>query len=247
MKLKRIGNWTGTLLAVAALWLPAGLRGGDFVYLFGDTFSGSSPSAEPPWFSAGFESVGQDRVRLTVTTLNLSGAENINELYFNFNPALDPTELTVDLFPGSGGFLLPRIATGENRFKAGGDGRYDLKLQFAKGGGVETRFTAGDHFVCEFYGVPGLAPTDFAFLSTPVGSAGLPLYAAAHVQRIGAESSSGWLFAGAPVPVPVPEPGPLALWIVAGAIWLVFGWPRQGWSLTPARARQKAEEWRRRA
>lgn len=234
-------------MAVVVLWLPAGLRGGDFVYLFGDTFSGSPPSAEPPWLSAGFESVGQDRVRLTVTALNLTGAENIKELYFNLTPALDPTQLTLDLFPGSGGFLLPRIGTGVDRFKAGGDGRYDLKLQFAQGRGAETRFTAGDYFVCEFHGVPGLAPTDFAFLSTPVGSAGQPLYAAAHVQRIGAESSSGWLFAGAPVPVPVPEPGPVVLWVVAGCLWLILGWPRRGGTLTPARARQEAEARRRRA
>jgi hypothetical protein len=221
-------------VAAAVLLIPAGLRGGDFIYLFGETFSGSSPSAEPPWLSAAFQSVGEDHVRLTVTTLNLSGAENIKELYFNVNPALDPDELTVGLFAGSGGFLLPRVAIGPDRFKAGGDGLYDLKLQFAQGGGPDTRFTTGDYFVCEFYGVPGLAPTDFAFLSSPVGGEGQPLYAAAHVQRIGAESCSGWLFADAPVPVPVPEPGPIMLWVMAGIIWLVFGWPRQGWALAPA-------------
>lgn len=222
------------MVAAAVFFIPAGLRGGDFVYFFGETFSGSSPSAEPPWLSAGFQSVGEDRVRLTVRTLNLGGAENVKALYFNLNPALDPDELTVELFGGSGGFRLPRMGIETDRFKAGGSGRYDLKLQFAVGGNADTRFTAGDYFVCEFHGVPGLAPSDFAFLSSPVGWGGQALYAAAHVQRIGTESCSGWLFAGAPVPVPVPEPGPTRLWVLAGIIWLVFGWLRQGWTLAPA-------------
>ena len=192
---------------------------GDFLYQFGDVFGGTAPGSNPPWMVAEVQSLAPGRVRLSLSNSNLSGSENVDELYLNLNPSLDPTRLKFSLVGGSGGFDQPRILTGENQFKAGGDGRYDVEFLFAQGGTAANRFGPGEELVCDISGLPTLTAADFAFLSMPVGGS-RPLYAAAHVQRIGASSLSGWLDATAVTPLVVPEPTAGGLWLLA----FVVGW-----------------------
>lgn len=222
-----VGRIVRVVLA-ATLLAPSVLRAGDFIYQFGEAFSGSTPvSTNPPWAIALFEDIAPGRVRLTVSNLTLTGAENIDELYFNLNPDRSATALGFTLTGGSGGFTAPHFQTGTDKFKAGGDGRYDIQFGFATGGSVATRFTAGDYLVGELYGIPSLTAADFEFLSLSGGGYG-PYYAAAHVQRIGTASASGWLNSGNPEPYPVvPEPGPGVLVVFAAALWLGTIWLRK--------------------
>ena len=201
---------------VAALTVPCHAAVGDFYYDFSQMFGGTAPSSTPPWIRAVLQTIEPGQVRLTVQNLNLTGTENVDQLYFNLNPALTFSSLRVVTATGIG-FDAPRVALGEDQFKAGGDGRYDLKFTFASGGGAGSRFTAGESFVCDFFSA-SLSASDFAFLSKPVGGAG-PFYAAAHVQRIGSGSTSGWL---APLegakPLPIPEPTSAVTLILGGII-----------------------------
>ena len=61
-------------------------------------FSGATPPASgtTPWVTATFDDSfgGANTVRLTMTAGNLTGNENIELFYFNFDPGLNPLDLT---------------------------------------------------------------------------------------------------------------------------------------------------------
>jgi hypothetical protein len=163
------------------------------VYLFGNVSSETAP-----------------------TSPNLTGSENLSELFFNLDPSLNPLNLNFSYVGGGGGFTLPVISTGVDQFKADGDGKYDILFAFGEG---QSAFAAGQYVAYQISGIPGLTASDFAYLSTPAAGNG-PFYLAAHVQRIGAQSSSGWIAGiagGTPV---VPEPGSAAFAMLgAGVFW----------------------------
>ncbi len=116
------------------------------------------------------------------------------------------------------------ISTGADLYKADGDGRYDIKLLFNNGGSAANRFTAGEYLAYDIGGIPDLAASDFAYLSTPAGGAG-PFYAAAHVQRIGAGSLSGWIAPKEISTISIPEPAATVLLIFA--VWPACRWSRR--------------------
>jgi len=166
-----------------------------------------------PWIEATFRTISPGHVSFSISNLNLVGNENVDQIYFNINPALAVTKLRFKSLSTSGGFDPPKLFTGEDKYKAGGDGRYDLEFMFSQGGGSGNRFGAGEFLIGELYGLPTLTAGDFSYLSTYVGGAG-PFYGAAHVQRIGARSTSGWIDPGlGAIPIPVPEPSVGALFI----------------------------------
>src|SRR2546427_1645679 len=172
-------------LAAALAPLPAGAA--SLLYQFGtNVLSGDSPtSTNTPYLKALFEDVAPGTVRLTLSAPNLTNNENVGDLFFNLNPAKDPTSLSFANFTvASGSFDFPTVATGEDFKKADGDGKYDMDFTF-KGSDLSTWFSAGDVMVCYISGVPGLTVYDFAYLSTPAStsSAG-PYYAAAHILSI---------------------------------------------------------------
>jgi hypothetical protein len=173
-------------------------------------------------------------VSLTVANQNLSASEDVNQLYFNLNPAYRATNLIFTATGGSGGFDAPVISLGLNAFKADGDGKYDVMFDFTAGGVDTNRFTANEYTIYQISGIPGLTAADFGYLSQPAGGAG-PFYAAAQVQRIGAGSLSGWISATDVNTFPlVPEPGPVSLLGLAAGGWLVF---RAIYPRTPAARR----------
>jgi hypothetical protein len=194
--------------------IPAGSMGADFCLQFDNFYGGAPPASTTlPWMDATFKTIAPGRVSLSLSNINLVGNENVDQVYFNINPALAATKLRFKSISTSGGFDLPKLFTGEDKFKAGGDGRYDLEFMFTQGGSGANRFGAGEFLVGEIYGLPTLTAADFSYLSTYVGGAG-PFYGAAHVQRIAGRNTSGWIdpSLGA-IPIPMPEPTTGALWI----------------------------------
>ena len=194
-------------------------------YQFNYAFSGTAPaSTSQPWIDAVFEDVTPGTVRLAITNLNLSGSENVGELYFNLNPRYSPSALALSIGGGSGGFLTPTVSLGADMFKADGDGKYDILFSFDEGGTDATRFTANEYLVWQITGIPNLTAADFAYLSQPAGGVG-PFYAAAHVQRIGAGSLSGWI-AATDISSVSAVPEPTALTLLVGGLALVI-WRRR--------------------
>lgn len=163
-------------------------------------FSGATaPVGSAPWLTATFDDQNTPgSVILTLATTNLTGTEFVREFDFNLRTTYDPATALVFSAPTKvGTFTSPTISTLINGFKADGDGKYDVKLGFATGGGASGRFGVGESVQYTITGAGPAAGTlvaaDFAFLSHPDGGHG-PFYVAAHIQSIGANGDdSGWI------------------------------------------------------
>ena len=193
----------------------------DYQLVLNDAFSGSSPaSPNTSWMDVVFRDVSPGIVSVTVSNLNLAGTENVDQLYLNLNPAFDPLKLQFTFVSSSGGFDLPSITRGTNAFQADGDGKYDVLFSFTHNSNDKHQFTQGEYFTYDISGISGLDAGDFDCLSLPAGGAG-PFYAAAHVQRIGNGSLSGWISATeTELLVPVPEPSILGLTVLGATIYI---------------------------
>src|ERR1051326_3290546 len=117
-----------------------------YEYLFNDAFSGTAPASTNAWMEAIFSDVTNGTVQLTVSNLNLTGSENVDELYLNLKPTLDATKLNFTYLSGSGGFDLPSITRGTNSYKADGDGLYDVLFSFTHNSNAQHQFTQGEYF-----------------------------------------------------------------------------------------------------
>jgi hypothetical protein len=234
--LKKLATLTLSVYSLAVLHSTA--HAADYQYLFNDAFSGTPPaSTNHLWMEAIFRDVTNGTVQLTVSNLNLSGTENVDQLYLNLNPTLDATKLHFSYLMGSGSFDLPSITEGTNSYKADGDGKYDILFNFTSNSNDKHQFTQGEWFTYTITGITGLTAADFGYLSFPAGGAG-PFYAAAHVQRIGNGSFSGWISADIVTPItPVPEPSAASLVEIALFLFVGFRlWKRA--SKAAERARQ---------
>jgi hypothetical protein len=172
-------------------------------------FSGGTPPAGPtPWLTATFDDealdLGSDEVRLTLDATNLTGSEFVSAWYFNLDPALDPASLTFTYDSG----IMAEVSTTppekKNKFKADGDGYFDMKFEFPTSNKEpELRFSVGDTSVYIISGIVGLTADSFDFFSESKNSRGLK--DAAHVQGIGPDGEdSGWITS-------TPEPGTMLL------------------------------------
>jgi hypothetical protein len=159
--------------------------------------------------SADIQDVTPGTVDLTINTSGLQGTEFVSDFFLNFNPNLDPKNLTFTLLSSTGSFTDPTISLGANQFKADGDGFYDIDLGFATSHG--STFTVGDSITYQITD-SGIDADSFDYTSVMGGGAGTYL-AAAHVQSIGSDgSSSAWI-------APVPEPATGALLALAAGLW----------------------------
>ncbi len=204
---QRSWRWAGACLCAMfalALSLSTSVRADTVTLDYSAEFSnGTPPTGSPPWLEAVFSDVGQpaNTVQLTLTAVNLSSTEFVSGWYFNLDPGLNPTSLTLTQ-PISPNYSAPIIQLGGNAFKADGDGKYDILISFATEGGVAQRFTAGDSITFTITGITGLTPGSFDFTSAPSGGHG-PFFSAAHVQGISG-GLSGWVD-GTPGPGPIPQ------------------------------------------
>jgi hypothetical protein len=216
----------GLIFALAAWFSPISASGTGITYEFDTPFpTDPSPDGPGPWIQASFADVSPGTVLMTITSLNLISGEFVQGngagagggLFFNLNPDYDPTSLAFGLISATGDFGTI-ISTGANAFKADGDGKYDIQLDFAT-----HNFSSGSSITYQLTGISGLTAADFAFLSAPAGGSG-PFYAAAHVQGIPPNNYSTWIEPGAgPVQITsVPEPAPLVLFgVLLWGVWFL--------------------------
>jgi hypothetical protein len=190
-------------------------RAGVLTFEHNIEFSGATPpEGAAPWLTATFDDSfgGANTVRLTMSTSGLTDAEFVSQWYFNFDPDLVPSSLSVsavdlsDVGPTT-------LSLGVDTFQADGDGKYDILFDFPPPPGqFADKFTAGEQVVVDFTYISPIDVNSFDFLSAPAGGHG-PFLSAAHVQGIGPnDGDSGWVAPGGDVPPQqIPEPGILAL------------------------------------
>lgn len=196
--------------AAAALWLAGGAHAAMLTFGLDIEFSGgTAPGGPTPWVQATFDDSfgGPNTVRLTMSATNLQGGtsgENIALFQFNFDPALDPTQLVFSAV-GTPGSTPNAINTGVNAFQADGDGMFDIQFDFPPPpGNGNARFTGGETVVYDLTYVSPIDVSSFNHMSEMGGGNGSYL-AAAHIQRTpNGGNQSGWIGA-------VPEPGTAAL------------------------------------
>jgi hypothetical protein len=169
-------------------------------------FSGATEPAGPsPWVRVTFDDATGDpnSVQLTIDALGLtpdSPGESLESLYLNFDPLLDPTDLTfvpIDVIASTPTAINLSIDT----FQADGDGLFDIDIEFPPptGQGPE-RFTAGEVVIFEIIHISPIDALSFDFESVMGGGSG-SYSAAAHILSIGPTGAdSGWIG-----PVQVPE------------------------------------------
>jgi hypothetical protein len=205
----------GMILAAVLMLATTKASAADYYFNFDSVFSGTAPSGAAPWLQAEIKDVSANTVDLTISTAGLQGTEFISDFYLNINPSLTVTSLAFSQTSKTGSFANPAISTGEDAFKADGDGYYDVDLSFATANG--STFTVGDSVTYQITGITGLNANSFDYMSTSGGGAGTWL-AAAHIQSIGASGASGWI---APSQLtPVPEPAPILLSSLAIGLWV---------------------------
>lgn len=188
-----------TVVAFAAWSAPVASASTNILQL-DFVFSGSTPGGSPPWLHLTLEDqLTPNTVRATFTTPNLVAGEFVSGWYFNLNPAYDPLSLSFSLISNPTGLSLDDIKTGKNKFKADGDGKYDILLEFPTAAGP-SQFTSAETLILDLYRAEGLSVGDFLYKSVESGGAGT-YYSAAHIQGIGEDSA--WV--GAPSAIPEPE------------------------------------------
>jgi hypothetical protein len=187
----------------AALALGGGAGAATLTFELGIEFSGAdTPEGTPPFVTATFDDSagGPNDVRLTMSTGGLVDAESVANWFFNFNPALDPTQITFTAVNNAAS-VPNAIQKGVNAFLADGDGHFDIAFDFPPPpGSNNARFTAGESVVYDLTYTSPIDVSDFNFFS----EGGVPgngnFLSAAQIQRIGpSNTGSGWIGA-------VPEP-----------------------------------------
>jgi hypothetical protein len=173
-------------------------------------FSGAvAPVGPSPWVTITIDdSLGPvDGVRITMDAVGLtggSGGESIKSISLNFDPLLDPTDLTF-ISVGTPG-VDPGdvdIFTAVDNFMADGDGFFDILFDFPPPPGQsDARFTGGETVEYDVSFSSAITASSFDFFSKPtVGGGPGAFQAAAQIQRIdGNGTESGWIG-------PIPEPG----------------------------------------
>ena len=174
----------------------------DFSLTLHNEFSGGAQPAGS--VTAAFSTVAPGIVDLTIASL-LKDSEFMSEISFNLDPgppALNPASLQFALqSSGGNGFVLNSIDKGVDAFQADGDGKYDIRFNFAPPpGGTTNVFDNSDTVTFRITGIAGLTAESFNFLSAPAGGHG-PFTAAAHIQGVAPNAlgqTSGWIAPGVP-------------------------------------------------
>ncbi|MHC4265482.1 MAG: PEP-CTERM sorting domain-containing protein [Planctomycetota bacterium] len=217
-KMKRLGGVgkdnLGILFVVAILLVSPSIVSATVVsFDMTVIFEGPGVPTNPsPWVNATFNDGGSaGTVDLTISAPGLAGnPEKISGLYFNLDPALDPTQL---LFSAptliSGAFKDPVISLGVDSFKADGDGFFDILLDFDPDGPA-LAFNGGD-VVQYTITLASLTADSFCLPSTPDEGVG-EYCAAAHLLSLGVAQDSAW--------VATPEPATILL-IGLGGIFVM--------------------------
>ena len=207
--------------AAAATLLAAEVSAATITFQYTESFGAVTPDGPAPYATATFDDGGTaGSVELTITVAGSVGEADVTAMYFNLNPALDPTALSFTRDNSSTGptDANTTIGTGIDAFgPVGGDGIYDIEFDFPPPPGAnDARFNAGEFLKYDITGIASLTASDFNFFGTPGpgGNVG-PYLSVARFQSTGPDPFDGSDFVGA---VPVPA----AVWLFgSGLIGLV--------------------------
>ena len=180
-----------------------------------------APADKTPWLTLTTTTLGgadAGKVQLEFYASGLTGTEYIDEWYLNVDPALDLKKMSFGSAVKTGSFSLPTVNLASDGYKAGPDGRFDIKVLFStsSSGGGTNRFNAGDRLsYVVSYSLGSITAETFDFFSKPGGIYD-PYHTVAHVLATGSDASgSAWINS-------VPEPGPPLHALVLGTAALTF-------------------------
>jgi hypothetical protein len=178
------------------------------------SFGTVAPDGATPYATALFDDGGTPgSVTLTVNVAATVGGADITDLYYNLDPTLDPTSLSIARTGGDGPSAGFPILTGVDAFMADGDGMYDILMDLPPPPGNNAElFNAGETLIFTITGIGSLVAADFNFLSAPSpspGGAG-PFASVARFQSTGSNGKDSD-FVGANPQEPIPEPSTLIL------------------------------------
>ena len=192
------------LLAIVSLNLLGSASAATLQLNIDTVYSGPGvPEGTTPWIAVTLRDsdVNPNTVRLTMDAVGLVGTEHISGIYLNFDPALYSSNLLFTQISNPTGMNpATNILSGNNLYKANGDGYFDILFNFPPPpGNFASKFTGGEAVVFDLTYPSAISANSFAFQSVNGGGAGTP-FAAAHIQSIGPSEESAW--AGAAVPEP---------------------------------------------
>ena len=199
--------WWFVALVVGVTVNFTGNAKADFTLDFvpGNTFSGTPAAGS---LTATFSDVSGG-VQLTLAS-NLAAGENLDpgaSWYFNFNPAKTVTNLSFGLHSNVGFSQAASVSTGEDSFKADGDGYYDILFTYSPS---TKAFQNGQSQTYLITSTDAISSSDFLYGSSPGGGAGT-WDGAVHIQNTpNGGQGSAW-DGGTPDVVPEPTTGVLAL------------------------------------
>ena len=190
------------------------------------------PSNPPPWLTVTVTDTVSKQVSLTFSAENLTVGEYVDDWYLNLDLAADQIltgNFKFNETGRSGSFVAPTIKIGSNAFVAGPDGRYDLRFDFANGGGARDRFGSGESLTYTVTGPAGFNAQLFDTLSAPGSGLYGPYATAAHVNGISnptpknpSQTGSAWVAA-----TTVPEPSAGLLGMMGAAACSIFARKRR--------------------
>ena len=115
---------------IAACLAVGQLNAATVTHEFSFSFGAVTPDGPAPYATAVFDDGGSPgTVTLAIEVAASVGIADVTELYFNLEPSLDPTSLSISRTGGTGpsaGNI--NINTGVNAFQADGDGKYDIYI-----------------------------------------------------------------------------------------------------------------------
>ena len=209
-------------LLAAVATVPAQAATVTFEYT--QSFGAAAPLGSSPWATAVFDDGGSaGSVTLTMNATGTIGDANITQMYFNFDPSLDVTNLvfTYDVAstgPAAAGGGNNGIFTEVDAFQADGDGKYDILFDFPPPTG-NTKWMAGETVTYTITSTDDIMASSFNFLSAPGGNSAGPFLSVARFQSTGPNGNgSDWVGA-----VPVPA----AVWLFGSGLLGLVGVARK--------------------
>lgn len=222
MHITRVGVRALSLGALLAATASLPTQAAAITFNYTESFGTEPPVGPSPYATSEIVDSGVDTVTLTMQVSGFVGAADVTGMYFNLDPALDPTLLTFTRLGGTGPTAADTtILTGVDAYRADGDGFYDILFDFPPPpGGDLARFNSGESLIYEI-SMPGLSAASFNFFGAPGPGAGNPgpFLSVARFQETGPlQDGSDWVGA-----VPVPA----AVWLFGSGLLGLVGLARR--------------------
>lgn len=206
-------------MAIALGASAAATRGAIVIMDSSGAWNGTPPTGPTPWLEAAFSDTSTAGVvDMTLTAKNLSdnagNLEDVQDWFFNLDPALTLSDLSFHFVSQTGTFTDPTLIYSTHGAQTTqGNVPFDIDVSFSTGNPSD-RFTQGDSitYSITYSGTGTFNADSFAFTSSK-GSFG-PFYDSAHIQNTGSNGQGS----GDIATTSIPEPASAAMAAAAGAL-----------------------------